>query len=58
VPRGQHDGSLGRILGFLDREMSTKNGKIIIFLGIRARSVYRDDISVICEPTVYTMWNP
>jgi hypothetical protein len=41
-------------------EMSTRNMKIIImFLGSKVRQVRRaDNLTAICEPNVWTMWDP
>jgi hypothetical protein len=39
-------------------EMSTRSRKIM-FVGSRARAVRgADNLAAICEPIVYTMWNP
>jgi hypothetical protein len=39
-------------------EMSTRNRKIMLLVS-RARQVRRaDNLTAICEPIVYTMWNP
>jgi hypothetical protein len=40
-------------------EMSTRNIKVIMFLGSKVRPVRRaDSLVTICEPIVYTMWDP
>jgi hypothetical protein len=39
--------------------MSTGNIKIIMFLGSKVRRVRRvDNLTAICEQTVYTRWDP
>jgi hypothetical protein len=39
-------------------KMSTRNIKIIMFLGSKVRPVRRDDnLTAIWEPIVYTMWD-
>jgi hypothetical protein len=48
------------VMGFTQSltEMSTRNRKIM-FLGSKVRSVHgADNLTAICEPTVYTMWDP
>jgi hypothetical protein len=48
-------------LGFTQplTEISTRNIKIIMFLGSKVRPVRRaDNLTVIYEPIVQTMWNP
>jgi hypothetical protein len=48
-----------RILGFLGREMSTRNIKILMFLESKVRPVRRaDNLTAIYEPIVQTMWDP
>jgi hypothetical protein len=47
-------------LGFTQplTELSTRSTKII-FLESKVRSVHRaDNLTTICEPIVYTMWDP
>jgi hypothetical protein len=40
-------------------EMSTRNIKIIMFLGIKVRRVRKfDNLTAICAPIVWTMWDP
>jgi predicted transcriptional regulator len=48
-------------LGFTQRltEMNTRNRKIITFLGSKVRPVCRaNNLTAICDPIVYTMWDP
>jgi hypothetical protein len=48
-------------LGFTQplTEMIARNIKIIMFLGSKVRRVRSaDNLAAICEPTVYTMWDP
>jgi hypothetical protein len=48
-------------LGFTQplTEMSTRNIKIIMFLGSKLRRVRKaDNLTAICVPIVYTMWDP
>jgi hypothetical protein len=41
------------------REMSTRNIKIIMFLGSKVRRVrWVDNLTAIYEPVVWTMWDP
>jgi hypothetical protein len=43
----------------LKTEMNTRNVKIIMFLGSKVRRVRKaDNLTAICEPIVYTMWDP
>jgi hypothetical protein len=49
-----------RMLGFTQplTEMSTRNIKIIMFLGSKVRRVRKaDSLTAIYEPIVYTMWD-
>jgi hypothetical protein len=61
LKQNQNEIILTNSLGFTQplTEMSTRNIQVIMFLGSKVRRVRRaDNLTTICEPIVYKMWDP